>query len=268
MKVTTVNVNGIRAAIRKGMGPWIEEEQPDVILLQEVRAPEGMLEDLLPGTWTVVQDVSQAKGRAGVGIALRDGIELGDVRRGLPEEEISDTGRWIEADVTVEGRTLTLISAYLHSGETGNETKMNAKYRHLQMVTTRLGELDGRHLIMAGDFNVVRGEKDIKNFKPNHNKTSGVLDSEMAYLEDWFGRFADVHRHVVGDIQGPYTWWSWRGRAFDNDAGWRIDYQLANTELAEVASDARVFRATGHDTRWSDHSPLTISYDLSTLADV
>ena len=266
MRFTTVNVNGIRAAIRKGMGPWVEEESPDILALQEVRAPATLVSDLLPGSWQIVESESVLKGRAGVAIALGEGAQLLAERHGLDGENPVDTGRWVEADVRIGQTELTVVSAYLHSGEKANEEKMAAKYRHLDMVSARLDELnDGRHLIMAGDFNVVRSEKDIKNFKPNHNKTSGVLDEEMAYLAAWFDTYADVHRHVEGDVQGPYTWWSWRGRAFDNNAGWRIDYQLADHALAGVASNARVFRATGHDTRWSDHAPLSIDYELGNL---
>lgn len=267
MRVTTVNVNGIRAALRKGMADWVDETGPDVLLMQEVRAPSELVEEILPGSWNLLQDVSQAKGRAGVAIGLSDAVELKDVRRGLPEENVEDTGRWIEADVEIDGHELTLVSAYLHSGVATKEEKMTAKYRHLDMVSTRLAELadEGRTFLVAGDFNVVRGPADIKNFKPNHNKTSGVLDREMAYLEQWFESLTDVHRELAGDVQGPYTWWSQRGQAFDNDAGWRIDYQMTTPNLGAVATSASVGRASSYDTRWSDHAPVTIDYDLDRL---
>ena len=116
---------------------------------------------------------------------------------------------------------------------------------------------------MCGDFNVVRTHKDIKNWKGNHNKTSGVLDIEIAYLDRWMnGKWVDVSRHLNGDAQGPYTWWSWRGKAFDNDAGWRIDYQLATPALAGAASDAGTDRDPTYDTRISDHAPVVVDYDV------
>lgn len=262
MRVTTVNVNGIRAAMRKGMGEWIVENNPDVLLMQEVRAPEELVEHLLPGDWRVVQEGSRIKGRAGVAIAVRPELDVTAARIGLTGDTDVDSGRWVEADVTVGESTVTFISAYLHSGTATDEEKMAAKYRHLDMATERLGEIEGE-LLMAGDFNIVRGPQDIKNFKPNHNKTSGVLDREMAYLEDWFSRFDDVHRNLAGDVQGPYTWWSQRGKAFDNDAGWRIDYQMATRRLAERALAASVGRADDYASRWSDHAPLTIDYDIA-----
>lgn len=262
MRVTTINVNGIRAAMRKGMAEWLVESNPDVLLMQEVRAPEELVEKLLPGDWNVIQEGSRIKGRAGVAVAVRPHLDVTAARIGLPDDTDVDSGRWVEADVTVGQTAVTFISAYLHSGTATDPEKMAAKYRHLDMVTARLGEIEGEKL-MAGDFNIVRGPRDIKNFKPNHNKTSGVLDEEMAYLEDWFSRYADVHRHLVGDVQGPYTWWSQRGKAFDNDAGWRIDYQMATPRFAERAHGAHVGRASDYASRWSDHAPLTIDYDIA-----
>lgn len=262
MRVTTVNVNGIRAAVRKGMQEWVTENDPDILLMQEVRAPEDLVADLLPGEWNVVQEGSRLKGRAGVAIAVRPHFDITAARIGLTGDTDVDSGRWVEADVTVGSRTVTFISAYLHSGTATDEEKMAAKYRHLDMVSARLREIDGE-LLMAGDFNIVRGPSDIKNFKPNHNRTSGVLDREIAYLTDWFSRFEDVHRNLVGDIQGPYTWWSQRGKAFDNDAGWRIDYQMATRALADTAVSAHVGRADDYASRWSDHAPVTIDYDIT-----
>lgn len=274
MRIASVNVNGIRAAMRKGMQDWIDARQPDVILMQETRAEPELVQGLLPD-WHVVVEACRIKGRAGVAIATRE--EPAAVRYGVPGEETDvDSGRWMEIDVVEGGRTVTLASAYLHSGVAGTP-KMDLKYAHLDMVTERLAALAAevsageRHVLVAGDFNVVRGPDDIKNFKPNHNKTAGVLDREMAYLRAWFddGPWVDAHRALVPAVPGqagPFTWWSQRGKAFDNDAGWRIDYHLVDAALAGVASNAVVDRAPSYDTRWSDHAPLTIDYDLSALA--
>jgi exodeoxyribonuclease-3 len=73
--------------------------------------------------------------------------------------------------------------------------------------------------------------------------------------------YVDVHRRLEPEGPGPYTWWSYRGKAFDNDSGWRIDYQIATPGLAERAAQARVERAATYDARWSDHAPLTVTYD-------
>ena len=162
---------------------------------------------------------------------------------------------------------LTVISAYLHSGQLGTE-KMDQKYAHLELVDARMAELlessesGGPQVIMAGDLNVVRSERDIKNWKPNHNKIAGVMDEEIAHLEGWFASgWVDASRHLVGDEeQGPYTWWSQRGKAFDNNAGWRIDYQVLTPALAERARSVTVDRAPDYASRWSDHAPLVVDY--------
>ena len=280
MRIATVNVNGIRAAARKGMSGWLEASAPDVLLLQEVRADEDAAAGLLPGystrTWPC-----RIKGRAGVAVAVReDGpVTIGEVRRGVAASDTVepdvDSGRWLEVDLGVEGtpgsdgvgrHTLTVVSAYLHSGQLGTE-KMDQKYAHLALVDARMTELlessesGGPQTVMAGDLNVVRSERDIKNWKPNHNKTAGVMDEEIAHLENWFSAgWVDVARSLAPDEQGPYTWWSQRGKAFDNDAGWRLDYQVATPRLAARALSAVVDRAASYDERWSDHAPLVIEY--------
>lgn len=265
--VATINVNGIRAAYRKGMAEWVATTAPDVMLLQEVRAPDDVVHELLGDGWHIAHQACDIKGRAGVAIAAREPAEA--VRIGLaPHEEPVDTGRWIEMDLPGTQRPLTVVSVYIHSGTVSDEAKMAAKYAHLEAVTERLTELSRqaaageRDVIIGGDINIVHTPRDIKNWKSNHNKTSGVLDAEIAYVNRWLNDlgWVDVHRLLAGDVQGPYTWWSQRGKAFDNDAGWRIDYQLANRALAQRAHHAKVDRAPSYDTRFSDHAPLTITY--------
>lgn len=274
MRIATVNVNGIRAAARKGMGTWLEASAPDVLLLQEVRADEETAAALLPGYSSLIWPC-RIKGRAGVGVAVREGgpVRLGESRYGVAgqaEEPDVDSGRWLEADLAdADAQTvLTVVSAYLHSGQIGTE-KMDQKYAHLELVDTRMGELlasaqaGGPQVVMAGDLNVVRSERDIKNWKPNHNKVAGVLDEEIAHLEGWFASgWVDVARHLEPEAQGPYTWWSQRGKAFDNDAGWRIDYQVTTPSLAGRAVSAVVDRAASYAERWSDHAPLVVEYQL------
>lgn len=270
MRVSSVNVNGIRAAMRKGMAAWIAERRPDVLLLQEVRADATIVADLLGEAWNVVAEPSQLKGRAGVAVAVAAAHEPVAVRRGLPGDGSAvDSGRWLEVDLDIGmPEPVTFVSAYLHSG-TAKTPSMDLKYAHLDLVEARLGELrrrsgtTGHEVLVAGDFNVVRGPADLKNWSANHNRVAGVLDPEMAYLHRWFtGGWADVHRQVAGDVQGPYTWWSMRGRAFDNDAGWRIDYQIATPGLAGYAERSVVDRAPSWEDRFSDHAPLTIDYAL------
>ncbi|MDU0348847.1 exodeoxyribonuclease III [Actinomyces sp. MRS3W] len=289
MRVATVNVNGIRAASRKHMASWLETCAPDVLLLQEVRADEPTAAALLPGYESVIWPC-RVKGRAGVAVAVREGgpVTVGQVRYGVSTpgtaEPDVDSGRWLEVDLapvsaSAEAVTggpvaqtttppLTVVSAYFHSGQVGT-IKMDQKYAHLDLVDLRMASLlaaaaaGERDVLMAGDLNIVRSERDIKNWRSNHNKSAGVLDEEIAYLERWFDSgWVDVARNLAPDAQGPYTWWSQRGKAFDNDAGWRLDYQVATPRLAERARSFTVDRAPSYAERWSDHAPLVVDYEL------
>ena len=143
---------------------------------------------------------------------------------------------------------------------------------HLPRIGRRMGELFAEAAqgqaevlgtVVAGDFNIVRSRSDIKNWTSNHNKRAGVLDEEIAFLDQWLDAgWHDVMRDLAGDVQGPYTWWSQRGQAFTNDTGWRIDYQFATPALAKKASSFAIGRAASYEERWSDHAPLSVSYEL------
>ena len=264
LKIATVNVNGIRAAWRKGMPQWLAERQPDVVLLQEVRAPDEMMADFFATSeWDIAHQASEFKGRAGVAIASR--LPMSAIRIGLGAGEPTNTGRWVEADLELaDGRSLTVASAYIHSGGVGTP-KQDDKYAFLELATTRLAELvaDGGLAVVAGDFNIAHQNVDLKNWKGNL-KVAGFLPEERAYLDRWFDElgWVDLGRALGGPGPGPYTWWSQRGKAFDNDAGWRIDYQIASPELAGLAREASIDRAPAWDQRWSDHAPLVIAYDV------
>jgi exodeoxyribonuclease-3 len=257
--ITSLNTGGIRAAMRKGMDSWLRAAQPDILCLQEVRAPDAVLRPFLPGR-DVCHDPSLIKGRSGVAIASL--APLGEVRVGLPLEGDTHTGRWIEADFAEPD--LTVVSVYVHSGEVGT-VRQDDKIIFLEAMTARLAELGatGRDVVVCGDFNVAHREVDLKNWKGNL-KNSGFLPEERAFLTSWFTDLGwiDVGRSLAGEGPGPYTWWSWRGKAFDNDTGWRIDYQIATPSLAAKALECRIERADSYAGRWTDHAPLTVNYDL------
>ncbi|MDR1634423.1 MAG: endonuclease/exonuclease/phosphatase family protein [Bifidobacteriaceae bacterium] len=264
LDVTTLNTGGIRSALRKGMADWLKRASPDVLCLQEVRAPAEVAGPALPGRDTR-QSVSLLKGRAGVAVSSL--LPVSASREGLDGLEGADThtGRWLETDLKLpDGQELTVVSAYVHSGEVGT-VRQGHKLDFLGAMTERLRALaaDGRQSVVCGDFNVAHREADIKNWRGNRQH-SGFLPEERAILTSWFADLGwiDVGRALAGEREGPYTWWSWRGKAFDNDTGWRIDYQIATAPLAAKAVDFRIDKAERYDTRWSDHAPFTVTYDL------
>ncbi|WP_323960722.1 exodeoxyribonuclease III [Arthrobacter sp. JZ12] len=263
LRVATVNVNGIRAAYRRGMQEWLADRDVDILCLQEVRAPDTVVRDLLGDSWYILHSEAAAKGRAGVAVASR--LEPTSTREHIGDEYFATAGRWVEADFEVAGTTLTVVSAYVHSGEAGSPQQED-KYRFLELMSSRLSELRSTrdHALVVGDLNVGHTTRDIKNWKGNLKK-AGFLPEERAYFDHFFSDavgWVDVHRDLAGDVDGPYTWWSWRGKAFDNDAGWRIDYQLATPELAAAALSAVVDRAPSWESRFSDHAPLVVDYKL------
>ncbi|MEH3034844.1 MAG: exodeoxyribonuclease III [Aeromicrobium erythreum] len=264
LRLATVNVNGIRAAMRKGMDDWLAAAACDVVTLQEVRAPDDVAHEIVAHHgYHVVHTEAAAKGRAGVAVLSRAEPKVARATNGDPF--FDESGRWIEADLPLDdGSLLTVVSAYVHSGEAGTP-KQEEKYRFLERMVARLAELRqaSDHVVLTGDLNIGHTERDIRNWKGNLKK-AGFLPEERAHLTrliDEVG-YVDVHRSLSGDVDGPYTWWSMRGQAFDNDTGWRIDYQLATPELAAAARAARVDRAPSWAERWSDHAPLVVEYDL------
>ena len=264
VRVASVNVNGIRAAYRRNMPDWIEARDVDILCLQEVRAPDKIVRELVGEGWHILHAEARDKGRAGVAILSK--AEPIAVRPHIGDEYFADSGRWVEADFTMaDGSTLCVVSCYVHSGELGT-AKQEDKYRFLQRMTDHLPVLKEQkdHVLVVGDLNVVHTEKDIKNWKPNHNKRAGVMDEEIAYFDGFFGElgYKDVARELAGDEQGPYTWWSWRGQAFVNNAGWRIDYHMATPGLSAKAIKSHVDRASEYALRFSDHAPLVVDYQF------
>ncbi|HJF13243.1 MAG TPA: exodeoxyribonuclease III [Enteractinococcus helveticum] len=271
LRVATVNINGIRAAHKRDMATWFAGRNIDIITLQEVRAPGDILEKLLGDivgkeweTLYIHADECKDKGRAGVAIASR--YKPLETRTGLADG-INDSGRWVEADFTTpDGSKLSVASVYVHSGEV-DTPRQDDKYEFLDAMVDYLPAMQDRnpHSVITGDLNVGHTELDIKNWKGNV-KNSGFLPEERAYFDKFFSKddlnWVDVGRTVAGEVPGPYTWWSYRGKAFDNDAGWRIDYHMATPPLADKVTKAVVDRAPSYDRRFSDHSPVVVDYQF------
>ncbi|GAB88342.1 exodeoxyribonuclease III [Gordonia rhizosphera] len=276
LTITTVNVNGIRAAVKhrseanRGLLHWLAACDSDVVLMQEVRAePEQARESLAPALddgWHFAMSASVVKGHAGVGVLSR--VPITAVRAGFGSDEFDPTGRYLEADIDSSLGAMTVASLYLPKGAAATTApkdvaKYEEKVRFLDEFGTYLDRLRRRrrHVVVGGDWNIAHGEADIKNWKGNL-KSPGFLPHERSWVGALLdGGWNDVARDLAPDDDGPYTWWSWRGKAFDNDSGWRIDYQLANRTLAGRAVKATVDRADAYDLRWSDHAPMTVVYD-------
>ena len=277
LRIASVNTNGVRASFRKGMGDWLAARDVDILAMQEVRASTEDLEGLLGPEWTILHDAATAKGRAGVALASRNPAQVHRVALG--SDDFDSAGRWLEADYEVGGRIITVVSTYVHSGVV-DTPKQVEKYKFLDAMTARMPEITAHTdlAVIVGDLNVGHRELDIKNWKGNR-KSAGFLLQERAYFDRFFGPrgeavegvdgtvapglgWVDIGRRSAGEVEGPYTWWSQRGQAFDTNTGWRIDYHVATPELAASASNYTVDRATAYDQRWSDHAPVVVDYEV------
>lgn len=268
LRVITANVNGVRAALRRGGLDWLAAADPDVLCLQEVRATHEQLHESLAGSplssWHVAHAPAPQLGRAGVAVLTKE--QPTAVRTTVGVGGLDGLGRWIEVDIDVPVGPLTAVSTYVHSGEAGTP-KQAEKYTFLAAMDKRLETLRRAatrrkgEVIVCGDFNIAHREVDIKNWKANRGR-AGFLEDERAHLDRWFGRhWVDLGRRHGGDGPGPYTWWSWRGKSFDTDGGWRIDYAIATAGLAARCAAATVGRAGSYGKRWSDHAPLVVDFD-------
>lgn len=260
--VSTVNVNGIRAAVKQrspenpGLLAWLADTRSDVVCLQETRADDDQLAAALAPAladgWQLASASPHLRGRNGVAVLSRHPI---GAARQIECDEFGTHGRYLEVDTG----GITVASVYVQTGEAGTDRQLE-KERFMAVLAARMAEIRDTDAVICGDWNIAHTELDIKNWKGNLKK-SGFLPSERQWLTDLLGSgWVDLVRMLHPGVAGPYAWWSWRGRAFDNDAGWRIDYQLATPSLATRAHTARVERAEAYALRWSDHAPVTVEY--------
>ncbi len=255
MRVITLNANGIRAAARKGFFDWLPRQEADVVCVQETKAQEHQLTDPVfrPEGFHSYYVDAEKKGYSGVAIYSRRKPTRVVTRMGL--EEFDREGRYVEAQFP----GLSVVSLYVPSGSSSEE-RQAAKFRFMDDFYPLLEKLRRRRrdYIICGDWNIAHKEIDLKNWRGNR-KNSGFLPEERAWMDDIFGRarYVDAFRAVNSDPD-EYTWWSNRGRAWDKNVGWRIDYQVVTPALGSRIKSAAIYR----DERFSDHAPLTIDYVL------
>ncbi len=255
MRIVTLNVNGIRAAARKGLFDWLARERADVVCLQEVRAQADQIAapQFHPHQFHCFYEPAQRKGYSGVALFSRR--EPDEIVRGFGSAEFDAEGRYLEARFGA----LSIVSLYVPSGSSSDE-RQQAKFRFMTEFRVHLARLreDGRQYLLCGDWNIAHKEIDLKNWRSNQ-KNSGFLPEERIWLDDVFGPlgFTDSFREVNADPD-QYTWWSNRGQAWAKNVGWRIDYQVGTAGLKGAARRAEIFR----DSRFSDHAPLLMDFEL------
>ncbi len=256
MQIITLNLNGVRAAEKKGFFQWLAAQSADIVCVQELKAQISDLSgDMLsPDSYHGYFHCAVQKGYSGVGIYCRS--QPVNIIEGVGTPEIDAEGRFIRADFG----NLSIISIYLPSGSSG-EHRQIAKFFFMEKFFPVLKTLmaSGREIILCGDWNIAHKAIDLKNWRSNQ-KNSGFLPEERAWLSnvlDDIG-FVDVFRRLNPESD-QYTWWSNRGQAWAKNVGWRIDYQIATPAIARKARRVSVYKTE----RFSDHAPLIIEYDHS-----
>lgn len=254
LRVITLNLNGIRSAVRKGWFTWLQKSAADIICVQELKAQEADLiaEFQLPN-YECHFHFAEKKGYSGVGIYTKHKPK--QIVKGLGFRHADNEGRYVAIDL---GK-LWVASLYLPSGSSGAD-RQQIKFEFLDQYANHLQDIrkQNKEYIICGDWNIAHQNIDLKNWRANQ-KNSGFLPEERAWLDTLFSDtgFVDAFR-VVNTLPEQYTWWSNRGRAWDKNVGWRIDYQIITPGLKSAVKSASIYK----NERFSDHAPLIMDYDI------
>ncbi|MBK9441457.1 MAG: exodeoxyribonuclease III [Comamonadaceae bacterium] len=259
IKLTSLNLNGIRSATSKGLQEWIRRSSPDCICVQEVKAqaPDVLGKFDVMANLTGYFHFAEKKGYAGVGIYTH--LEPSEVITGFGAAEFDAEGRYLELRFDTLSAKRSIISCYFPSGSSGEE-RQQAKFRFLEVIYPHLQALkQQREFVLCGDINIAHQQIDLKNWKSNQ-KNSGFLPEERAWMTRLLteGGLVDVYRQLhPHSTDEAYTWWSNRGQAYAKNVGWRLDYHLATEALAKGARSVDIYK----DEKFSDHAPVTVTYD-------
>ncbi len=250
MKIISYNVNGIRAAINKGLAEWLGQEQPDVLCLQETKAQPDQV-DLSAFEalgYESYWESAEKKGYSGVAIFTKTKPKHVEIGCGI--EQYDREGRVIRADFD----DVSIMNVYMPSGTSGEERQafkmvwLDDFFDYAHKVAKEVGQL-----IIVGDYNIAHEEIDIHNPKGN-KKSSGFLPEERAWVTKFLDSgFIDSYRHLNPDDQ-RYSWWTYRFNARKNNKGWRIDYQAATKNMESRLVKADLLNDAVH----SDHCPTLL----------
>ncbi|GAB2044802.1 exodeoxyribonuclease III [Agathobaculum sp. TL06] len=249
MKLISWNVNGLRACVGKGFFAFMEAEQPDMLCLQETK----LQPEQAPQIEGYYEYWNSAEKKGYSGVALFSKTEPEAVAYGLGIDEHDHEGRVITADYGA----FYLVTVYTPNSQ--DELKrLDYRMRWEDDFRAYLQKLDAeKPVIVCGDMNVAHQEIDLKNPKTNR-RNAGFTDEERAKMTELLGvGFTDTFRHFYPELTGAYSWWSYRFKAREKNAGWRIDYFLVSNRLIGRVKAARILS----DVFGSDHCPVLIELE-------
>jgi exodeoxyribonuclease III len=251
MKIVTWNVNSLNVRLPRVL-EFIEKHRPEVLCLQETKvAPDKFPHLELREVGYEAIDHS-AGSREGVAVVVRDDLTVGESDAGLPGEAVADEARWIEA--VVDGTRI--VSTYVPNGRAVGTDTFRDKLRFYEAMAARAADLRGTPLVIAGDLNVMREDRDIYDPEAFIGSTHVTPDERSRFervLSE--GELVDAYRHAHPDEVG-YTWWDYRAGNFHKGLGLRIDYLLMSGDVASRVRGVGVDRNFRKGTKPSDHAPL------------
>ncbi len=253
MKIISYNVNGIRAAIKKGFLNWLQQANPDVICIQETKAQKEQLNAMdfeLAGYPYQYWFSATKKGYSGVAIFCKE--KPNNVVYGTGIETMDFEGRNIRVDYD----NVSVMSMYLPSGT--NDARLSFKLNYMAEIQEYVNQLKKEipNLVICGDYNICHQEIDIHN--PKMKGVSGFLPEERQWIGEFIeSGFIDSFRHL-NKAPHHYSWWSYRANARANNKGWRIDYNMVAAPLKSAISRAYILPEAKH----SDHCPIVVELDL------
>ena len=253
-KVVSYNVNGIRAALKKGFAEWLQSSDYDIVCVQESKAQPEQIDTALfehigyKSYWYS----AEKKGYSGVGVITKQTPD--HIEYGMGDEKYDFEGRVIRVDYG----DVSILNIYFPSGGSGDERQafkmefLDAIYDYIETLRATRPKL-----IVCGDYNICHTEIDIHNPKQNKD-TSGFKPEERAWLTKFVDAgFIDSFRHFFTDAH-HYSWWSYRANARNNNKGWRIDYLMVTDNLRSSMNDAKILP----DVKHSDHCPVFLDINF------
>lgn len=256
IKLATYNVNGIRAAEKKGFSQWLQQENPDVVCIQEIKALAEEIPDYRFLGYEVIAHPARKRGYSGVAMLSKTVPQ--QVQLGSGYDWIDGEGRILMA----EFESVRVFSVYFPSGTSGEE-RQQFKYQFLDAFWSfsRRWVNDPKPTIFAGDINIAHEEIDIHDPVGNKNN-SGFLPQERAWMSRFLtGGYHDLFRQFVGPKPDLYSWWTYRAGAKGNNKGWRIDYMLGNGATRDLVCEAKIVNRLD----LSDHAPVVVTLSVDSL---
>ena len=251
MKFISWNVNGLRAAVGKGFKDFFEETDADIFCVQETKLQEGQI-DFAPEGYYCYWNYAEKKGYSGVAVFTKK--EPLNVTYGIGIDEHDHEGRVI----TLEFENFFHVTAYVPNSQAEN-ARLDYRVRWEDDMRDYLCELDQiKPVVFTGDLNVAHEEIDLKNPKPNIGKAGFTYEEREKFGELLKSGFVDSFRYFYPDRTGIYSWWSYRFKAREKNAGWRIDYFIVSDRIKEKMKDAKILT----DVMGSDHCPVELDIEI------